>query len=887
MELKQYQEDTLAILRRFLEDARGVGPKDAYEAIVRKPEQAARLGRYAGAYVPLEALPDAPYVCLRLPTGGGKTILAAHAVAVARDAWIEKDWPMVLWLVPTSTIRRQTVEALKSPRHPYRRALDAAFRGRVRVFDVADFTHLRPRVVRDHCCIVVGTIQTLRVSDTEGRKVYAHNEEMEPHFSRVPAAAPGLERLEGGGVKFSFANLLHLHRPLMIVDEAHNAVTGLTREMQARVNPCAVIEFTATPKRNSNILHSVTAQELKREEMIKLPIMLAEHESWQNAVNGAVAMRARLAGTAAGDRGHIRPVALFQAQRKNREVTVEVLKQHLIEVGGAAEETIAVATGDQRELDGIDLFDRSCPVEHVITVEALKEGWDCSFAYVFCSVSRIRSARNAEQLLGRVLRLPYAKRRGAAELNRAYAFLSEPDFGEAACGLIDKLVKMGFEEDEAKDNVEPVQEGLDIEGGLFGRRGAPSGPAFTHEVRAASETLSVLGQRGQDGVTVREAGGGRVEITVAGWVDDELEEAICDALPETERRGVVEAVEEYRARERDRFPPAERGETLTVPGLASEVQGELYLADTDLFMESRDWSLSDHPVRLTDDEFAVRETAHGFEIDLEGRRIIHRFIGEEDQLVLDVDVAGWTPETLVLWLDGQVRQPDVGQSDLVRWLGGLVGHLVTARGLTIASLMRCKFILARAVRRKIDEIREHERRHAWQGGLFEPEARPMVSFDCAFTFRDGMYPEERCYRGGWRPSRHFLGPGRVPAFDGKEDGEEMRCAQALDRLPGLKYWIRNVARHPASFWLPTAAGRFYPDFVARLDDGRRLVVEYKGGLTAEGSDTDEKRAVGALWERKSGGRGLFIVVEKQVDGRDVRTQLLRKIGIVPGTSSGP
>ena len=250
MELKQYQADTLAILRRFLEDARVAGPKDSYEAIVREPEQAARLGRYAGTYAPLEALPDAPYVCLRLPTGGGKTILAAHAVAVARDAWIERDWPMVLWLVPSNTIRRQTVEALKALRHPYRRVLDETFRGRVQVFDVADFTHLRPRIVREHCCIVVGTIQTLRVSNTEGRKVYAHNEEMEPHFSEVPATAPGLERLhgEGGGIKFSFANLLHLHRPLMIVDEAHNAVTGLTREMQARVNPCAVVEFTATPR---------------------------------------------------------------------------------------------------------------------------------------------------------------------------------------------------------------------------------------------------------------------------------------------------------------------------------------------------------------------------------------------------------------------------------------------------------------------------------------------------------------------------------------------------------------------------------------------------------------------------------------------------------------
>ena len=64
-------------------------------------------------------------------------------------------------------------------------------------------------------------------------------------------------------------------------------------------------------------------------------------------------------------------------------------------------------------------------------------------------------------------------------------------------------------------------------------------------------------------------------------------------------------------------------------------------------------------------------------------------------------------------------------------------------------------------------------------------------------------------------------------------------------------------------------------------------VTYKGGLTAEGPDTDEKRTVGALWERKSDGRGLFIVVEKQVGGRDVRTQLQRKIGIVPGTSPDP
>ncbi len=424
MKLKQYQTATLSILRRFFEEARVAGPKQAYEAITKEPDQAKRLGRYGGTYTALEALPNLPYVCLRLPTGGGKTILGAHAISIARDAWVEKEYPMVLWLVPSNTIRLQTAEALKNPRHPYRQTMDEAFAGRVRVFDIGDFTNIRPHDIRDHCCIVVGTIQTLRVQNTEGRKVYAHNENMEPHFTGLPKTLPGLETLENGGVKFSFANLMHIHRPLMIVDEAHNAVTGLTRDMQARVNPSAIIEFTATPRLNSNILHSVTAQELKREEMIKLPIMLKEHDTWQNAVNGAIAARASLAAAAETDADYIRPIILFQAQPKNQEVTVAALKKHLMEVEQIPEAKIAVATGDQRELDGLDLFDRNCPIEYVITVEALKEGWDCSFAYVFCSVSRIQSAVDVEQLLGRVLRMPYAKRRRADALNRAYAFLS-------------------------------------------------------------------------------------------------------------------------------------------------------------------------------------------------------------------------------------------------------------------------------------------------------------------------------------------------------------------------------------------------------------------------------------------------------------------------------
>ena len=245
--------------------------------------------------------------------------------------------------------------------------LDDAFNGRVRVFDIADFTHIRPQDIRDNCCVVVGTIQTLRVNDRNGRRVYAHNEDMETHFSSLPLTAPELERLDSGGVKFSFANLLHLHRPLMIVDEAHAAVTGLTREMQTRLNPGAIVEFTATPREKSNTLYNVAAQELKQESMIKLPIILSENDTWQTTISGAVAKRAELARIAQDDEAYLRPIVLFQAQNRNQELNVDALKNYLIEVERVPENKIAVATGSRRELDGVDLFDPQCPIEYIIT----------------------------------------------------------------------------------------------------------------------------------------------------------------------------------------------------------------------------------------------------------------------------------------------------------------------------------------------------------------------------------------------------------------------------------------------------------------------------------------------------------------------------------------
>ena len=83
----------------------------------------------------------------------------------------------------------------------------------------------------------------------------------------------------------------------------------------------------------------------------------------------------------------------------------------------------------------------------------------------------------------------------------------------------------------------------------------------------------------------------------------------------------------------------------------------------------------------------------------------------------------------------------------------------------------------------------------------------------------------------------------------------------IDSFPGVKYWTRNVARHAKSFSLPTSTDKFYPDFIALMEDGRLLVVEYKGQDRApdNSSDAREKQLIGEVWAKTSGGKAVFVM----------------------------
>lgn len=874
MKLKRFQEDAISVLTQYLERARLAGdPEQAFIEILREREP----GNSPATYRTIAGLVGVPNVCLRLPTGGGKTLLASHTVATAGRHFLERDFPVVLWMVPTNTIRTQTAEALKKSSHPYRAALDEAFDSRVSVFDISEIAQIRPQDLTERVTVIVTTIQSLRTSNTEGRKAYAHSENFEPHFAHIPTNARGLERDEKGKIKFSFVNLMAFHRPLVIVDEAHKAGTDLSFEMLAALKPACIVEFTATPntdaRNGSNVLFRASAAEVKTAELIKLPIVLTEHPDWRAAVHDALATRARLAETAKSDSHYIRPIALFQAQDKGQEVTVEVLKQYLIDNENIAADRIAVATGEQRELDTINLFDPTCPIEFIITVEALKEGWDCSFAYVLCSVANINSATDIEQLLGRVLRMPYAKNRAHAALNRAYTHVSSTRFGEGALALTDTLVKkMGFEPDEAAAVVEQRQAplpGVDVNTDLFTRT-----PVLIETLDRAPD-LTGLSSEILDRVKVDTIADGSVTVTVTGDIPHELEQRLMDTVPHEGRERVRTAVERHRITHRNSIAPVECGERFPVPRLCIGVQGELELAEKELILDLGGWTLNNYLAELTPQEFSVHETAERWEVDLQGGKVVYKHLEQSNQLEIGALRLDWTELQLSRWLDRECRQPDIQQPVLLEFCRKIVSFLTSVRKISLSDLLRFKYQLSKAIQQKIATYRQLAYSQSYQNCLFSPQAEVVTSLLGALNFEKLPYPTTDTYKGAYQFKKHFYGS----IGDLASEGEEFECAQIIDTLSQVKFWVRNLSNRPqTSFWLPTSTDRFYPDFVVMLTDGRILVVEYKGADRLTNDDTKEKTNVGELWANKSDRQSLFLLASmRDQAGRTLKEQILKTI----------
>lgn len=459
MELKPYQKQVIADLSDYFSYLQKVkNPARAFNSFWQDK---------TGIYNPLAGEGMRPYqdnvektvhLCIKVPTAGGKTFIACHALKTIFDALPPERPKAVVWLVPWSNLLDQTVKNLSDPEHPYCRKLNSLFNGRVAVYEKKDLLYgsgFNPSSVKENLSIMVMNFASIRAKNKDDRKIFEENGTL-----AVFAEAGETQRFMLPETDASaLINVIRSLQPVLIVDESHNAESPLSVDMLRNLNPSFILDLTATPKDNANIISLVPAIELKKEHMVKLPVIVYNHEDKEGVVESALHLRQKLEKLAIKmeEEGgkYIRPIVLFQAQSKTKEdnTTFEKLKQQLVELN-IPEEEIKIKTANKDELKGIDLMDRSCPVRYIITINALKEGWDCPFAYILASLADRSSEVDVTQILGRVLRQPYVMRHPDPLLNLSYVITASAKFQETLQNIVNGLKESGFSEKDYRDHNE-------------------------------------------------------------------------------------------------------------------------------------------------------------------------------------------------------------------------------------------------------------------------------------------------------------------------------------------------------------------------------------------------------------------------------------------------
>ena len=394
MQLKEYQHQTLRDLEQYIEilnNSNSLAVAYSHYWADKGVSVNSFINNYLHPYI--NSVNGVPRVTLKVPTAGGKTFIACNAIKRIMDK-LQTGAPnqVVAWFVPSDTILKQTLEKLQDVTHPYRKTIDALFSHRVVVVDKEAALMgqgISPIQMHDNLTIFVlsaqSFIETIRVKKDKGEeqqkpRAFRENGNFLEHTQHYTHP----EHLISGADPTALIQVIAQQNPVVIVDESHNFKADLRVELLNNLSPRFILELTATPRDNSNIISFVDAMQLKRESMVKLPVIVENRNTPKDVLVNAIRMRNSLEQHAIemetlGGR-YIRPIVLFQAQPKtdNDNITFDKIKANLISFG-IPETQIKIKTANKDELKGIDLMSRSCEVRYIITVNALKEGWDCPY----------------------------------------------------------------------------------------------------------------------------------------------------------------------------------------------------------------------------------------------------------------------------------------------------------------------------------------------------------------------------------------------------------------------------------------------------------------------------------------------------------------------------
>ena len=849
MELKSYQKEVIADLARYLELVVELqNPAKAYQALWSENNVMVGLGGMP-AYV--NDLPGVPHVCAKVPTGGGKTFIAASAVNTIFSAVPQRRAKALVWLVPSDAILTQTRKALENPAHPYRQRLDRDFGGRVQVYSKEQALmgqNLNPSAVMEQLSVFVLSYDSFRTSKKEGRKAYQENGYLADFSKWMDDPSVLLADTD----ETALIQVIRYLNPVVIVDESHHATSDLSVEMLQNFNPSFVFDLTATPKKKSNIISFVDAARLKKANMVKLPVIVYNRRSQADVYGDAIAIRAKLEAQAKREQEtsgrYIRPIVLFQAQPRNSvdSTTYEKIKKTLVD-GGIPEWEIAIKTGDKDELKNVDLLSPDCPIRYIITVNALKEGWDCPFAYVLATVANRTSSVDVEQILGRVLRLPYTQKNRSEVLNLSYVITSSADFHQTLEKVVTGLNSAGFSSrDYRAQDVEtpavvsaPESEQLSLTQLSVDEPELPEVDGTDLKARFEAATQEAAQSVQEDAVASDPMLSQALEQNKT--YEDEINQADNTALSQAPLE-VRDKMNQFRMNEEF----AEEAATLHFPQFMLETGPSLFSeAYEPLELEHLEggFSLRDKDARVDFTTVSAEMARVDVDDSKDSTAKAWRLSGGDSAFFREWFNTQPSEKRLSL-CKGIIKQKlskmnCVNDRELDEYIDRVIGTMSEDQ---LSELEQSPYPYVVKIQGKVKELIAQHRSGVFDTWLEQDKisclpnyALPAVISPTAFT---SMVPKS--------------------LYTAEEDMNEyeFKVVWALSELGNVKWWHRNISRLGFQINGPVHA---YPDIIVMLHSGKVLMVETKGDHL-DNDESKEKAKIGDQWAKLAGKQYKYYMV---------------------------
>lgn len=863
MELKSYQRKVLQDLSAFMaavDEQNDI--KKGWKAYWSAKDVAVGAGGVPEYH---DKISGVPHVCMKVPTGGGKTFMACCAVKPIFAHLPLAKTKMVVWLVPSDSILSQTVQNLSNPQHPYRHQLDRDFGGKVMVYtkdQLLQAQNFSPDTVQNQVSVCVLSYASLRINSRkkDDRKVYQENGNLLPFADFYKDGDTNLENTPDTAL----IQVLRAMSPVTIVDESHNATSKLSVEMLQNLNPSFILELTATPRSQSNVVSYVDARALKQENMVKLPVIVFNRNSRQLVLQDAIQLRSSLEIQAKElelqGGPYIRPIVLFQAQPNVKEssATFTKIKESLVKVGIPSEQ-IAIKTADVDDLQQTDLMSRNCPIRYIITVNALKEGWDCPFAYILASLANKNSRVDVEQIVGRILRQPYTRQYGKSLLNSSFVLTCSREFQEVLESIVKGLNDAGFsrkdyrvgEETAPEEPQSPPPETYTLFHEETEQKAELEPQAPLKEDVFTPQELEAVKQVVQQGDTPQPVAptAGFAAMVKQAQKQSEAYEQELQKQEEQENLGgeLDNMVKKYPMAEEFRQEAA----NLKLPQFFLQVGSSLFGKEEKLLTPENltdGFSLAEQDAQINF-QLAMGEA---YEVDLQqnGEAVPkYKRLLQSDREEIRQYLEHFAPEKQIdqcaeIMARNINRNNQYATSDIKNYVERVI------KGMTEDELAQMKDALPTYVRKIQDKIKGLQQEYQMKKFQTWLDTGKIICKP-SYAFPPYITPAEAI---------SSIPNSLYEAERNDMDSLEIRALnQVIACSESVLWWHRNEERKG---FVINGYINHYPDFIVMLQSGRLLLVETKGDYL-DNTDTDRKLKLGRAWQNKAGDQYRYFMVFDQ------------------------